>query len=78
MENIRIDGQLIFPISARTYQELMTLELNHADIDTAFPYKPDAPRYSISINDVYWGYYKVLSKKVLANQTSCILSLHKQ
>lgn len=78
MESIRIDGQLITPVSARSYQELIKLELNNHDVNQAFPYKLDTPRYSISVDDVYWGYYKVLSKKQLANNQTSILSLHKQ
>ncbi len=78
MESIRIDGQLIIPVSARSYQELIKLELNNHEVVQAFPYKPETPRYSISVDDVYWGYYKVLSKKQLANNQTSILSLHKQ
>ena len=78
MESIRIDGQLVIPVSARSYQELIKLELNNHEVVQAFPCKPDTPRYSISVDDVYWGYYKVLSKKQLANNQTSILSLHKQ
>jgi len=78
MDNIRIDGRLISPVSSRSYQELIELELNNSEINGAFPFKPETPRYSISVNDIYWGYYKVLSKKELANIQTSILSLHKQ
>ena len=78
MERIHVDGKLILPISSNTYQELIRLELDNSELDSAFPVKPNTPRYLIAIDDAHWGYYKVLSKKELANNQTSILTLHKQ
>ncbi len=78
MDNICIDGKRIKPIAARSYQELIKIELRNDDIHRVFPFKPDTPRYAISVDNIYRGYYKMLSSKAQANNRSSILSLHKQ
>lgn len=77
-EKFEVDGATINPVSVRLYQELMEIELQNDDLNEVFPYKPDTPRYSISKNDVPLGYFKVLSSKRLANNSTTKLRLHRQ
>ena len=78
MNNLTIDERSVDPISINSYQELIQLELANEVLTTVFPYKENTPRYAISTNNCFVGHYKVLSMKPLANQTTSLLTLHKQ
>lgn len=78
LNNLKIDDVPVLPVSVRTYEELLKVELLLDEVDKVFPYKPETPRYKLSANDVPMGYYKVLSARPQANQQTSILSLHRQ
>lgn len=78
IQHLKIDDKLVHPVSVRTYEELLIIELLVEHVDQVFPYKPETPRYKVSADEVPMGYYKVLSARPQANNTTSILSLHRQ
>ncbi|MCC2607572.1 hypothetical protein [Planctobacterium marinum] len=74
---LEIEGQNVAVLSCRAYEELLKLELPNDAISSVFHVK-DSPRYQINMGNSVAGYYKILSARPLANQSSTLLSLHKQ
>lgn len=77
-KDIEVDGKTITPVAIRMYQELVHVELYNDELTSVFPSKPNTPRYALRQNDVALGYFKVLSAKRLANNTTTRLTLHRQ
>ena len=78
LNDLLIDGQEIEPITVRSYEELLKIELHSTQVTRVFPEKPDTPRYQVSANDTPMGWYKVLSVKANANGKTTLVSLHRQ
>lgn len=78
MENLSVDWNPINPVSIRSYQELIKMELFNSDIGSVFPEKTSTPRYALAQGDMPLGYFKVLSVKAMANGQTSILTLHRQ
>lgn len=78
MTCITIDSQKIETIAHRLFEDLLELELQTQELEEYFPYKAETPRYEVVLDNIKLGYFKVLSKKELANGKTSILHRHKQ
>ncbi|PKM17829.1 MAG: hypothetical protein CVV11_17125 [Gammaproteobacteria bacterium HGW-Gammaproteobacteria-15] len=78
MDSIHIDGLAVTPASLRIYEELIDIELRHADESTVFPRKANTLSYAFAKDGIAMGYYKILSAKVSENHGMTLFTLHKQ
>ncbi|MEH8018402.1 hypothetical protein MN202_14265 [Rheinheimera muenzenbergensis] len=78
MDSIHIDGLAVTPVSLRIYEELIDIELPHAEVSTVFPKKAHTLSYAFAKDGIAMGYYKILSTESSANQDLTVFTLHKQ
>lgn len=61
MDSIQIDGLAVTPVSLRIYEELIDIELPHAEVNTVFPKKANTLSYAFAKDGIAMGYYKILA-----------------
>jgi len=78
MDSIYIDGLAVTPASLRIYEELIDIELLHANESTVFPRKANTLSYAFAKDGIAMGYYKILSVKASEVEGLALFTLHKQ